>query len=43
MRFAGGLGLRVLLSKSEGVTLRADYGTGDDGSTGTYLSILEAY
>ena len=43
MRFAGGLGLRVLLSKSEGVTLRADFGTGDDGSTGMYLSILEAY
>ena len=43
MRFAGGLGLRLLLSKSEGVTLRADFGTGDDGSTGTYLSILEAY
>jgi outer membrane protein assembly factor BamA len=43
MRFAGGLGLRALLSKSEGVTLRADFGTGDDGSTGTYLSILEAY
>jgi outer membrane protein assembly factor BamA len=43
MRFAGGLGLRLLLSKSEGVTLRADFGTGDDGSSGTYLSILEAY
>ena len=43
MRFAGGLGLRLLLSKSEGVTLRADFGTGDDGSSGMYLSILEAY
>jgi outer membrane protein assembly factor BamA len=43
VRYAGGLGLRVLLSKSEGVTLRADFGTGDDGSTGMYLSILEAY
>ena len=43
MHSAGGLGLRVLLSKSEGVTLRADFGTGDDGSTGMYLSILEAY
>jgi outer membrane protein assembly factor BamA len=42
-RLAGGLGLRVLLSKSEGVTLRADFGAGDDGSTGMYLSILEAY
>ena len=43
MRFAGGFGLRVLLSKSEGATLRADLGTGDDGSSGMYLSILEAY
>ena len=43
MRYAGGLGLRVLLSRSEGVTLRADFGTGDDGSSGMYLSILEAY
>jgi outer membrane protein assembly factor BamA len=43
MRFAGGFGLRILLSKSEGVTLRADFGTGDDGSNGMYLSILEAY
>jgi outer membrane protein assembly factor BamA len=43
MRFAGGFGLRILLSKSEGATLRADFGTGDDGSSGMYLSILEAY
>ena len=43
MRFAGGLGLRILLSKSEGVTLRADFGAGNDGTTGTNLSILEAY
>ena len=43
MRFAGGFGLRFLLSKSEGATLRADFGTGDDGSGGMYLSILEAY
>ena len=43
MRFAGGFGLRFLLSKSEGATLRADFGTGDDGSSGMYLSMLEAY
>jgi outer membrane translocation and assembly module TamA len=43
MRFAGGFGLRILLSKSEGATLRADFGTGDDGSSGMYLSFLEAY
>jgi outer membrane protein assembly factor BamA len=43
IRFAGGFGLRFLLSKSEGATLRADFGTGDDGSSGMYLSMLEAY
>lgn len=43
VRFAVGAGLRFLLSRSEGVTLRADIGNGDDGSGGVYLAILEAY
>ena len=42
-RFAAGLGFRVLIDRDEGVTLRADLATGDDGSGGMYLSILEAY
>ncbi len=42
-RFAGGIGLRFLLSRAEGVTLRADLATGDDGTGGVYLSMLEAY
>jgi len=43
VRSAWGFGLRFLLSRSEGVTLRADLGHGDDGSGGLYLSMLEAF
>jgi hypothetical protein len=43
VRFAGGFGLRFLLNRDEGVTLRADIGMGDDGSGGMYFSMLEAY
>jgi outer membrane protein assembly factor BamA len=38
-----GLGLRLLLSRSERLQIRADVGFGDDGSNGFYLNIGEAF
>jgi outer membrane protein assembly factor BamA len=43
LKFIAGYGLRFVVSHTEGVTVRADFGFGDDGSTGFYLGILEAY
>ncbi len=41
-RAAGGLGLRVLLSRREGLNLRMDWGAGE-GETGFYLAGGEAF
>lgn len=41
-RVAGGLGLRYLLSVSEGINFRLDYGVGED-SSGMYFTATEAF
>ena len=38
-----GFGLRILLSRSERLQIRADMGFGDDGSSGLYLNLGEAF
>jgi outer membrane protein assembly factor BamA len=38
-----GLGLRILLSRAERLQIRADFGAGDDGSSGLYLNLGEAF
>jgi outer membrane protein assembly factor BamA len=40
---SGGLGLRYQLSKDERINLRLDYGIGEEGSSGFYLTIGEAF
>ncbi|MHB8078173.1 MAG: BamA/TamA family outer membrane protein [Candidatus Krumholzibacteriia bacterium] len=42
LRVAGGAGLRYLLSVSEGINFRLDYGVGDD-SSGMYFTATEAF
>jgi hypothetical protein len=42
LRLAGGAGLRYLLSVSEGINFRLDYGVGD-GSSGMYFTATEAF
>ena len=39
---AGGLGLRFLLDRAEGMNLRIDFGLGEDGSSGMYITVGEA-
>jgi len=41
-RVAGGLGLRYLLSVSEGINFRLDYGVGED-SSGMSFTATEAF
>lgn len=43
IRPSGGLGLRYRLSKDEKINLRLDYGIGEKGSSGFYLTIGEAF
>ena len=40
---SAGLGLRYQLSKDEKINLRLDYGIGEGGSSGVYLTIGEAF
>lgn len=40
---AGGVGLRILLDESEGMNLRFDYGVGEDGASGVYITFAEAF
>jgi len=42
LRIAGGAGLRYLLSVSEGINFRLDYGVGDN-SSGMYFTATEAF
>lgn len=39
----GGVGLRYRLSQDEKINLRLDYGIGESGSSGFYLTIGEAF
>ncbi len=43
LRFAAGGGLRFLLNEQEGINIRVDYGIGEEGSSGFYLTIGEAF
>lgn len=43
IRPSGGLGLRYRMSKDEKINLRLDYGIGENGSSGFYLTIGEAF
>lgn len=43
LRFAYGGGLRFLINPQEGVHVRMDYGIGEKGETGFYLTIGEAF
>lgn len=43
IRSVYGLGLRVLLSRVEKIHLRADFGRTDEGGSGFYLGMLEAF
>lgn len=40
---SGGLGLRYQLSSDERINLRLDYGIGEGGNSGFYLTIVEAF
>lgn len=40
---AGGLGFRFLLDPREGVNLRIDYGLGEGGASGLYITVTEAF
>lgn len=39
----GGFGLRFSVNRAERVNIRIDYGIGPDGSTGTYITLGEAF
>ena len=43
VRPAGGIGLRVALSKDERLNVRIDRGMGQGGSSGTYVTVGEAF
>ncbi len=43
MRWAGGLGLRFLLEQKKDINIRVDYGRGEDGISGFYVTIGEAF
>jgi hypothetical protein len=42
-RFAGGVGLRYALNAADGVNIRADWATTNEGDFGFYLSLGEAF
>lgn len=43
MKFSYGAGLRFLFNKEEKVNLRVDFGIGNDGNSGVYFGIEEAF
>lgn len=43
IRPSGGLGLRYELDKKENINIRLDFGFGENGSAGTYLTFGEAF
>ena len=43
IRYSGGVGVRYIFDKSEGMNLRLDFGWGKDGSTGMYITAMEAF
>ncbi|MGK7311550.1 MAG: BamA/TamA family outer membrane protein [Candidatus Longimicrobiales bacterium M2_2A_002] len=40
---SGGLGLRFLLDPDQGVNIRIDYGVGEGGASGVYITATEAF
>ena len=40
---SGGLGLRFLLDPAQGVNIRIDYGVGEGGASGVYITATEAF
>jgi len=43
MKLSGGVGLRYLFNKEQKVNLRVDLGIGEDGNTGIYFGLEEAF
>ncbi|MCE2613258.1 hypothetical protein LVD13_09765 [Flavobacteriaceae bacterium D16] len=43
LKYSFGGGLRYLFNKKENVNLRMDIGIGQDGNTGVYFGIEEAF
>jgi outer membrane protein assembly factor BamA len=43
IRYSAGFGIRYTFDKSEGMNLRLDFGWAKDGSTGMYITAMEAF
>jgi hypothetical protein len=43
MKYSGGAGLRFQFNKEQKINLRMDIGIGQDGNTGLYFGIEEAF